>query len=104
MTGMGKSNLVSLIARHVGSLNGTLVIFDYHNDYENLDIARINYMTSKINPRLLPADKLAEVIELRENADKQQRVLRESFTESVKQAFHRLVMPLKVMLIVLEEY
>jgi DNA helicase HerA-like ATPase len=86
MTGMGKSNLVSLVAKQVGSLNGTLVIFDYHNDYENVDVSRINYMTSKINPRLLPADKLAEVIELRESADKQQRVLRESFTESVKQA------------------
>ena len=86
MTGMGKSNLVSLIAKHVGSLNGTLVIFDYHNDYENLDVSKINYMTAKINPRLLPADKLAEVIELRESADKQQRVLRESFTDTVKQA------------------
>jgi DNA helicase HerA-like ATPase len=86
MTGMGKSNLVSLIARHIGSLNGTLIIFDYHNDYESLDVSKINYMMAKINPRLLPADKLAEVIELRENADKQQRVLRESFTESVKQA------------------
>ncbi len=86
MTGMGKSNLVSLIAKHVASLNGTLVIFDYHNDYENLDVSKMNYMVAKINPRLLPADKLAEVIELRENADKQQRVLRESFTESVKQS------------------
>jgi DNA helicase HerA-like ATPase len=86
MTGMGKSNLVSLIAGHIGSLNGTLIIFDYHNDYESLDVSRINYMMAKINPRLLPADKLAEVIELRENADKQQRVLRESLTESVKQA------------------
>ncbi|MHB8546138.1 MAG: helicase HerA domain-containing protein [Nitrosotalea sp.] len=86
MTGMGKSNLVSLIARHVASLNGTLIIFDYHNDYENLDVPKINYMLAKINPRLLPADKLAEVIELRENADKQQRALRESLTESVKQS------------------
>lgn len=86
MTGMGKSNLVSLIAKHVASLNGTLVIFDYHNDYESLDVARMNYMVSKINPRLLPADKLAEVIELRENADKQQRVLRESLTESARQS------------------
>jgi uncharacterized protein len=86
MTGMGKSNLVSLIARHIASLNGTLIIFDYHNDYESLDVSKINYMMAKINPRLLPADKLAEVIELRENADKQQRVLRESFTESVKQS------------------
>ncbi len=86
MTGMGKSNLVSLIAKHVASLNGTLVIFDYHNDYELLDVSKMNYMLAKINPRLLPADKLAEVIELRENADKQQRVLRESLTESVRQA------------------
>jgi len=86
MTGMGKSNLVSLIAKHLSLLSGTLVIFDYHNDYENLDVSKINYMTTKINPRLLPGDKLAEVIELRENADKQQRVLRESFTDSVKQA------------------
>lgn len=86
MTGMGKSNLVSLVARHVASLNGTLIIFDYHNDYENLDVPKMNYMLAKINPRLLPADKLAEVIELRENADKQQRALRESFTEAVKQS------------------
>jgi DNA helicase HerA-like ATPase len=86
MTGMGKSNLVSLIASHIASLNGTLIIFDYHNDYENLDVTKINYMMAKINPRLLPADKLAEVIELRENADKQQRVLREAFTDSVKQS------------------
>jgi len=78
MTGMGKSNLVSLIAKHLSSLSGTLVIFDYHNDYENLAVSRINYMATKINPRLLPGDKLAEVIEL--------RVLRESFTDSVKQA------------------
>ncbi len=86
MTGMGKSNLVSLVAKHVSTLNGTLVIFDYHNDYESLDISKMNYMMAKINPRLLPSDKLAEVIELRENADKQQRVLRESLTESAKQA------------------
>jgi DNA helicase HerA-like ATPase len=86
MTGMGKSNLVSLIAKQIATLQGTLIIFDYHNDYESLNLPKINIMTAKINPRLLQADKLAEVIELRENADKQQRVLRESFTDSVKQA------------------
>ncbi len=86
MTGMGKSNLVSLIAKHVATLQGTLIIFDYHNDYTNLNVQKINVTDAKINPRLLQADKLAEVIELRENADKQQRVLRESFTQSVRQA------------------
>jgi uncharacterized protein len=86
MTGMGKSNLVSLIAKQIATLQGTLIIFDYHNDYENLNLPKINIMTAKINPRLLQADKLAEVIEIRENADKQQRALREAFTDSVKQA------------------
>jgi len=86
MTGMGKSNLVSLIAKQIATLQGTLIIFDYHNDYENLHLPKINIMTAKINPRLLQADKLAEVIEIRENADKQQRALREAFTDSVKQA------------------
>ena len=86
MTGMGKSNLVSLIAKQVATLQGTLIIFDYHNDYTNLNVPKISVTDAKINPRLLQSDKLAEVIELRENADKQQRVLRESFTTSVRQA------------------
>jgi len=86
MTGMGKSNLVSLIAKQVSGLQGTLIIFDYHNDYTNLSLPKISVTDAKINPRLLQADKLAEVIELRENADKQQRVLRESFTASVREA------------------
>lgn len=86
MTGMGKSNLVSLLAKHIATLQGTLIIFDYHNDYANLNISKINVADAKINPRLLQPDKLAEVIELRENADKQQRVLRESFTTAVRQA------------------
>ena len=86
MTGMGKSNLVSLIAKHVATLQGTLIIFDYHNDYANLNVPKISVTDAKINPRLLQADKLAEVIELRENADKQQRALRESFTQSVREA------------------
>jgi len=86
MTGMGKSNLVSLIAKQVSTLQGTLIIFDYHNDYANLSLPKISVTDAKINPRLLQADKLAEVIELRENADKQQRALRESFTTYVRQA------------------
>ena len=33
MTGMGKSNLVSLLAAKIAALSGTVIIFDYHNDY-----------------------------------------------------------------------
>jgi len=52
MTGMGKSNLVSLLAKKINSLNGTVIIFDYHDDYSNLSIPKINVIDAKINPRL----------------------------------------------------
>lgn len=85
MTGMGKSNLVSLVAKETGKINGTVVIFDYHDDYSTLDIGNINLMNARINPRLLSADKLAEVIEIQENASNQMHVLREALTTEVKQ-------------------
>jgi len=86
MTGMGKSNFVSLIAKQIAKLDGTLIIFDYHNDYADLAIEKINVIDAKINPRLLDASTLADVLEIRENADVQQRILRLAFTPEVKEA------------------
>lgn len=86
MTGMGKSNLVAIIAKEIAKLNGTLIIFDYHNDYDNLNIKKMNVMDAKINPRLLDANTLADVLEIRENADVQQRILRLAFTQNVKES------------------
>jgi DNA helicase HerA-like ATPase len=86
MTGMGKSNLVSLLAKQIATLDGTLVIFDYHNDYSELHIPRINIIDAKINPRLLDANTLGDVLEIRENADVQQRILRLAFTPDIKEA------------------
>ncbi|MEP0823911.1 MAG: DUF87 domain-containing protein, partial [Nitrososphaera sp.] len=87
MTGMGKSNLVSLLAKEVARINGTMVVFDYHDDYSTLDMGsnNSNLMDARINPRLLSADKLAEVIEIQEKATNQMHVLRVAFTEEVKQ-------------------
>jgi len=85
MTGMGKSNLVSLIAKELAKIDGTMVIFDYHDDYSTLDMgSKGNLTDAKINPRFLNADKLAEVIEVHENASNQLHVLRTAFTEDVK--------------------
>ena len=39
---------------------------------------------AKINPRLLDAETLSEVLEIREGADIQQRILRKAFTPEVK--------------------
>ena len=87
MTGMGKSNLVSLLAKEIARISGTMVVFDYHDDYSTLDLGsnNSNLMDARINPRLLSADKLAEVIEIQENASNQMHVLRVAFTEDVKQ-------------------
>ena len=87
MTGMGKSNLVSLLAKEIARISGTMVVFDYHDDYSTLDMGsnNINLLDGRINPRLLSADKLAGVIEIQENASNQMHVLRLAFTEEVKQ-------------------
>ena len=83
MTGMGKSNLVTLLAKQIANLDGTVIIFDYHNDYSDLNVPKINVVDAKINPRLLEADTLSDVLEIRESADVQQRILRLAFTPEV---------------------
>jgi DNA helicase HerA-like ATPase len=42
-------------------------------------------MDAKINPRFLGVDKLADVIEIQDNESNQMHVLREAFTDEVKQ-------------------
>jgi len=84
MTGMGKSNLVSLIAKKMAEIGGTMVIFDYHDDYSTLQLNDINIMDAKINPRLLNFEKFADVIEVRQSATNQMHVLRKAFTNEVK--------------------
>lgn len=85
MTGMGKSNLVSLIAKELARIPGTVVIFDYHGDYSTLDIENLNLTDGRINPRYLSVDKLADVIEIQENATNQRHVIRAAFTQDVKE-------------------
>ena len=88
MTGMGKSNLVSLLAKEIAKINGTMVIFDYHDDYSTLDMgssSNSNPIDARINPRFLTVDKLGDVIEIQENASNQMHVLRTAFTDDVRQ-------------------
>lgn len=79
MTGMGKSNLVSVIAKSIAKIPGTMVIFDYHDEYRFLQGPNINFVQAQINPRLLTSDKFGEVIEIRENADIQNTILLKAF-------------------------
>lgn len=84
MTGMGKSNLVSLLTKEVSRISGTMVVFDYHEDYTYLDIPNSNRMDARINPRYLATEEFAEVIEIQKNASNQLHVLRVAFTDEVK--------------------
>ena len=38
MTGMGKSNLVTVLAREIAQQEGAMIIFDYHNDSGQLKL------------------------------------------------------------------
>src|SRR5919197_512555 len=84
MTGMGKSNVVTLIAKAVSEIPGTMVIFDYHDDYRGLRIRNANLIPAKINPRLLSADKFADVIEIKDIADIQKTILSKAFDDDLK--------------------
>jgi DNA helicase HerA-like ATPase len=84
MTGMGKSNVVTLIAKAVSEIPGTMVIFDYHDDYKGLRIRNANLIPAKINPRLLSADKFADVMEIRDIADIQKTILSKAFDDDLK--------------------
>ncbi len=82
-TGGGKSNLLALLAKRVSELNGTMIIFDYHGEYAGLDIPNVTHNLAKINPRLLDSDKLADLLEVRENASVQRSVLSYALKENV---------------------
>ncbi|NPA96827.1 MAG: DUF87 domain-containing protein, partial [Crenarchaeota archaeon] len=86
MTGMGKSNLVALLAKRVGELGGTLVIFDYHGEYTTLRFPGIavSVLKPRLNPRMLGFEELARMLNIRSNASRQRMALYECF-ESVKQ-------------------
>lgn len=75
MTGMGKSNLVSLLAKEISRIAGTMVVFDYHDDYSTLDMGsnNSNLMDARINPRLLSGEKKNEIIYIKEKTAKKNK-------------------------------
>ncbi len=82
-TGAGKSNLLALIAKSVARLRGTMVLFDYHGEYQGLSLEGREMMVSPaINPRDLDPDELADLLEVRESASKQRYVLSQALKEA----------------------
>ncbi len=78
-TGSGKSNLLALIIKHIARLNGTLIVFDYHGEYTDLQMENVIHVLPKINPKDLDSDEFAEMINVRENAERQRTLLDQIF-------------------------
>lgn len=86
VTGSGKSNLLALITKKIAELKGTMILFDYHGEYSELDIPRVIHADAKINPRHVDAEQLADLIDVRESAEVQRTVLSNAFTDEVRAA------------------
>ncbi|MEO9365106.1 MULTISPECIES: ATP-binding protein [Candidatus Nitrosocaldus] len=85
VTGGGKSNLLALIAKRIAELNGTMIIFDYHGEYTDIEMSNVEVMDAKINPRYIDeAERLADLLEVREYATVQREVLGKALTDDVK--------------------
>jgi DNA helicase HerA-like ATPase len=85
-TGSGKSNLLALIAKRIAEVNGTMLILDYHAEYSQLKIPGIVHVQAKVNPKLLDTEELADMLDIRERAEKQRSLLAEAFNDEVRQA------------------
>jgi DNA helicase HerA-like ATPase len=86
VTGSGKSNLLALLAKQISALHGTVILFDYHGEYSEVDIPMVVHADAKINPRYVDSEKLADLIDVRENAEVQRTVLSNVFTDDVRNA------------------
>lgn len=85
VTGGGKSNLLALIAKRVADLNGTMIIFDYHGEYADLGISNVELIDAKVNPRYIyDAEKLADLLEIREYASVQRDIFARALTHDVR--------------------
>jgi uncharacterized protein len=91
MTGMGKSNFVTVLSREVAKRIGTIVIFDYHNDYDKMQLQDqngekvvINHIQAQIRPSAVDSDKFAELIDMPVNATHQIELLQELLTDDIR--------------------
>ena len=80
-TGSGKSNTVAVLSSQIAELDGTTMIFDYHGEYYESDIKKLEVIKPIINPLHLTASEFARLLYVNEKrAHIQYRLLRKTFT------------------------
>jgi uncharacterized protein len=82
-TGKGKSNFLALLAKRIAEKNGTMVIFDYHGEYQGLRVRGLKTTRPKINPRHLSSEELADMLGVRRSAERQRAMLGKVYTRDV---------------------
>jgi len=87
-TGSGKSNTVAILADRIASIGGTILIFDVHGEYGNLEpqspgveVQKIDY---KLNPLKIPTRMLTRMIIPEAGASRQRALASKAFEISKK--------------------
>ena len=81
MTGAGKSNATSIIIDRLLEVNGSILIFDMHGEYEKTKFTNgeSHIIEPLINPRDLSIHEYKKLSKIGENATNQERYLREAY-------------------------
>ncbi|PVU72779.1 DNA helicase, partial [Acidilobus sp. SCGC AC-742_E15] len=82
VTGGGKSNTVCVLAREiVQRLRGTVVIFDMHGEYSNIELGGqlVNVLRPAMNPVNMALEELMELAKVPESAVRQERAIRQAW-------------------------
>lgn len=81
MTGSGKSNTTSIIIDRLLEVNGTMIVFDMHGEYENTQFTNgeIHIIKPLINPRDLSISEYKRLAKVTDNAVNQERYLRDAY-------------------------
>ncbi|AHC50579.1 HerA recombination helicase like protein [Sulfolobus acidocaldarius SUSAZ] len=80
-TGSGKSNTVAILSQRLVEIGGSILIFDYHGEYYDSTLPNLNIIEPKLNPLYLSVNEFATLLEIRENANIQYRIIRRTFNQ-----------------------
>lgn len=80
MTGAGKSNTTAVIIDQLLSKNGTILVFDMHSEYGNIEFknGEIKKIAPKINPKNLQISEYKHLLKINDNAVNQEKYLRDA--------------------------
>ena len=80
MTGAGKSNTTTVIIDQLLAKNGTMLVFDMHSEYGNIEFKNGNKkrIAPKINPKNLSIGEYKKLLKVGENAVNQEKYLRDA--------------------------